>query len=261
MHAGSELHLTVWGSDKGERAIFVHGSMSWGEDCWHEQRPLADDHRVELVDRRGFGESPGPDAGDWEADAADLGAPLHEPAHLVGHSYGGVSALMAAARYPEGVRSLTVVEPPAFGLVRGDEVVEKFIRRVEAAKRDAHDPLDYYRRFVASFGLPPRIQHLAPGKQVRAAESSWRERPPWEAEIPLETMRAAGIPTLVVRGAWDKTPPEARAAGMRTLHAVCDVLVAGLDAQSETFTGAAHNPQLLGPPFNERLRAFWSSAA
>ena len=74
-------------------------------------------------------------------------------------------------------------------------------------------------------------------------------------------MRAAGIPTLVVRGAWDKTPPEARAAGMRTLHAVCDVLVAGLDAQSETFTGAAHNPQLLGPPFNERLRAFWSSAA
>jgi hypothetical protein len=41
---------------------------------------------------------------------------------------------------------------------------------------------------------------------------------------------------------------------------VCDVLVNALAADSATFAGAAHNPQLLGAPFNERLRAFWASA-
>ena len=35
-----------------------------------------------------------------------------------GHSYGGVIALLAAARTPERLRSLTVIEPPAFEVAR-----------------------------------------------------------------------------------------------------------------------------------------------
>ena len=47
---------------------------------------------------------------------------------------------------------------------------------------------------------------------------------------------------------------------MSALHLACDALVEGLAAQSATFEGAAHNPQLLGTPFNDRLRRFWTSA-
>ncbi len=260
MGVRDELHLTIWGVHKPDTALLVHGSMSYGIECWREQRPLAEEHRLLLVDRRGFGESPGPDAGDWEADAHDLATLLDEPAHVVGQSYGGVSALLAAALRPESVRSLTVIEPPALRLVRGDPAVEEFIRRVDDAKREATDPLDYYRRFVAAFGFPARVQTLEPGSVLRGAESSWRERPPWEAEIPLDTLRRAGFPTLVVRGAWDIAPREARETGMRVMHRAADALVEGLGAQSETFAGAAHNPQLLGAAFNERLRAFWRSA-
>src|SRR5438067_13320137 len=104
--------------------------MSWGEECWRKQRPLADVYRLVLVDRRGFGSSPGPDAGDWESDAADIAALLSRGSHLVGQSYGGVSSLLAAARRPDAVLSLTVIEPPALGLVRDDPVAEDFMRRV-----------------------------------------------------------------------------------------------------------------------------------
>ena len=252
------LHVTVWG--RGEPAVFAHGSMGWGESTWAEQRSLAEDYRLLLVDRRGFGESPGPDAGDWEADAEDIAALLSDRPHLVGQSYGGVSSLLAAARTPESIRSLTVIEPPALGLARGDATVEEFIRRITNAKAEAVDPDDYRRRFYASFGFKPPEGALATEHELRAAASSWRERPPWEAEIPLDTLRAAGFPTLVVRGAWDNAPAEAREIGMRSLHRVCDVLVESLGADSVTFPGAAHNPQSLGAPFNERLREFWRSA-
>ena len=52
--------------------------------------------------------------------------------HLVGHSYGGVIALLAAARCLEAIRSLTVTEPPAFGLVRGQPEVEDWLAYVAA---------------------------------------------------------------------------------------------------------------------------------
>ena len=41
-------------------------------------------------------------------------------AHLVGHSYGGVISLLAAAAVPERVRSLTVIEPPCTKVAAGD---------------------------------------------------------------------------------------------------------------------------------------------
>jgi pimeloyl-ACP methyl ester carboxylesterase len=49
---------------------------------------------------------------DYRKDAADLLGLLAEPAHVVGHSYGAVVALLAATRMPRCVRSLTLVEPP-----------------------------------------------------------------------------------------------------------------------------------------------------
>jgi pimeloyl-ACP methyl ester carboxylesterase len=253
------LHVTVWGS--GEPAVFVHGSFGRGEETWRAQRPLAAEYQLLLIDRRGFGASPGPEGSGWDTDARDIADVLpHGGAHLVGASYGGVASLLVAARRPDAVRSLTVIEPPALHLARGDAAVEEFIRRIAAAKREASDAEDYRRRFFAGFGLAPPAQPLTGEAAVRGAVSSWRERPPWEAEISLDDLRAAPFPKLVVRGAWDVAPPEAQAVGARALHRVCDLLVDALDAESATFAGAAHGPQRLGAPFNERLLELWRSA-
>ena len=255
-----ELHVIRWGA--GEPAVLVHGSFGWGEETWLEQRQLADAYELVLVDRRGFGLTPPPDGRvDFDSDADDIAEILdqHGRAHLVGHSYGGIVALLAAARRPGAVRSLCVIEPPAVGLVRGRRHIEEFIDRVGDAADNASDAEDYHARFLAAFGFPPPRERLS-RESLSAALSSWAERPPWEAEIPLDELAETSFPKLVVRGVWDQAPEEARRRGAAAFAAVCDVLVERLHAESAEFAGAAHNPQLLGAPFNDRLRAFWKSA-
>lgn len=256
MPSAGGLHVTVWG--EGDPAVLVHGSLGTGEEHWREQRPLAARHRLLIVDRRGYGKSP-PGPSDFERDAADVAALLPERAHVLGLSYGGVASVLAAALRPDAIRSLTVIEPPALGLVRGRPEVERFIERVTEATREASDGSDYAQRFRAAFGIPGGGPPLE-GSDLASATASWHERPPWEAEIPLDELANAPFPKLVVRGAWDDVPPEARERGGRVFASVCDVLVERLGAESAEFPGAAHNAQLLGPPFNERLSAFWESA-
>src|SRR5579862_5226175 len=123
----------------------VHGSVVNGEATWTAQRPLAERFDLVVPNRRGF--PPGPDAErvDFEDEAVWIARFLEPGAHLVGHSYGGVIALLAAARRRELVRSLTVIEPPAFALVRGHPAVEAFIERFPAAEGD---PETFLRAFL-----------------------------------------------------------------------------------------------------------------
>jgi pimeloyl-ACP methyl ester carboxylesterase len=255
-----DLHVTVWGD--GEPAVLVHGSFGWGADTFSEQRPLADRHKLMLVDRRGFGRTPARDGRvDFELDAEDIAELLgwSRRAHLVGHSYGGVVSMLAAALRPDAVRSLCLIEPPAFSVVRGHAEAEELIGRVATAVSRATDPDDYRAQFLQAFGFSAGNERLKPDA-LSAARSSWRERPPWEAVIPFAKLTAAEFPKLVVRGAWDEAPTLARERGARAFAAVCDVLEDRLSGESAVFVGAAHNPQLLGAPFNDRLRAFWESA-
>src|SRR5215469_1877466 len=101
------------------RLLLVHGSVVNAELTWNAQKPLADRFEIVAPNRRGF--PPGPDVErvDFEDEAGWLEQFLVPATHLVGHSYGGVISLLAAAQHPEQLRSLTVVEPPAFGIAPG----------------------------------------------------------------------------------------------------------------------------------------------
>jgi pimeloyl-ACP methyl ester carboxylesterase len=83
---------------------------------------LAPDFRVLAPDLLGYGSEPWP-AGEpfhFRQDLDHLESLIDEPAHLVGHSYGGFLALQLALRRPELVRSIAAYEPVAFGIL--DEV-------------------------------------------------------------------------------------------------------------------------------------------
>jgi len=253
VHTAAGLHVTVWGD--GEPAVLVHGSFGWGEETWREQRPLAGDYRLLLIDRRGFGSSQSDGRVDFERDADDVADLLGDGAHLVGRSYGGVASLLAAARRPEAVRSLALIEPPAFGMARGDPAVEQLIRNIEAAARSTQDPAEYRSLFLQGFGFPVGSVPLE-GAELDAARASMTERPPWEAQIPLDALSAAGLRVLLAQGDWCPAPDSARALAGAAFGAVCDVLDTRLGATRAVFP-SAHNPQRLGAFFNDRLRSFW----
>jgi pimeloyl-ACP methyl ester carboxylesterase len=198
-----------------------------------------------VLDRRGYWPNPPADGEDFEVDADDVADLLTEPTHLVGHSYGGIAALLAAAKRPDLVRSLTVNEPPAFGVAMHHPIVADF---VEQARRfwmtGPADPAEFLRAFVAYVGGPDLPDPLPPALAQNAVMLR-NERPPEQASIPLETLRAAAFPTLVVSGAHSSV-----------FDVVCDVLERELAARRAVIPGAGHSVQRTGAAYNEALTGF-----
>jgi pimeloyl-ACP methyl ester carboxylesterase len=221
----------------------VHGSAANGEVTWAAQRPLAERFELVVPNRRGFPPGPDVDRVDFDDEAAWLERYLEPDTHVVGHSYGGVIALLAAARRPELLRSLTVIEPPAFGLARGRPGVEEFVAAGERLWADGpREPGAYLRAFFRLVGSPEPAGRLNPAL-LQGARTLMVERAPWEADVPLD--RIAGVPTLAVSGGHSVA-----------FDAVCDVLEERLGAERAVLAGAGHSPQRLGGPFNDLLSRF-----
>jgi pimeloyl-ACP methyl ester carboxylesterase len=232
--------------DSQPRLLLVHGSVVNADLTWSAQKPLAARFEIVAPNRRGFPPGPGVDRVDFKDEAIWL-EPFLEPgaAHLVGHSYGGVIALLAAGRRPELVRSLTVVEPPAFRVARGIPAADEFVARTEELwTRGPRDPAEFLRRFLALVGssIPPG--NFSPDL-LQGARTLMVERSPAEAVIPLDDLAGAPFPKLVVSGGHDPA-----------FEAVCDVLEERLGAERAVLPGAGHSVQRLGEPFNTLLASF-----
>jgi pimeloyl-ACP methyl ester carboxylesterase len=227
------------------RLLLVHGSVVNAELTWSSQKPLAEKFDLVAPNRRGF--PPGPDVErvDFEDEAAWLEQFLESGTHLVGHSYGGVIALLAAARHPELVRSLTVVEPPAFGVARGIPAVDEFVARIEEHWANGpRDPGEFLRGFLALVGSSTPPGNFTP-ELLQGARTLMVERPPSEAVIPFDELARTPFPKLVVSGGHSAA-----------FDAVCDVLEQRLGAERAVLPGAGHSIQRLGEPFNELLASF-----
>jgi pimeloyl-ACP methyl ester carboxylesterase len=93
---------------------------------------LAPDYDVIAPDLLGYGASGAWPVGEpfhFRQDLEFLQSLLGEPAHLVGHSYGGFLALQLALARPELVRSIAVYDPVAFGVL--DRPIGELLKRWE----------------------------------------------------------------------------------------------------------------------------------
>jgi pimeloyl-ACP methyl ester carboxylesterase len=253
------LHVEVHGS--GPEAIFVHGSMGWGEDTFPRQRELAAvGYTVVLVDRRGFGGSPPLGPVDFERDADDLGELAAGGAHLVGHSYGAVVAMLAAQADPGAVLSLTLIEPPLLGAAESDASVSEWRDRLAelyaAAPSLTHE--EFWLGFVSAGGVvvedAPRLNEL----DRRAIEATMTERPIWGARVAFETLRAMSCPKVLCLGGRRLLPGPMTLSG-RALHVVGAEVAERIGAEVAFFEFSAHNPQLEEPvAFNKGLLQTWS---
>src|SRR5438270_13886052 len=123
LHASGPLEVREHGS--GPPVLLVHGSVADAELTWRCQAELAKRWRLITPNRPGFGASPPLSRGDFEEEAPLFAVLLGAGAHLVGHSYGAVIALCAAALRPEAVRSLTISEPGCLGVAAGVPAVDR----------------------------------------------------------------------------------------------------------------------------------------
>lgn len=231
--------------------MLIHGSVVGGRPTWRAQLPLANRFRLFVLDRPGFPPNPPVERVDFEKDAELIGGLLEPGDHLVGHSYGGVIALLAAAARPELVRSLAVIEPPATRLALDVPAVADFAACGAGlyASGQTDDVEAFLLRFLQAVGstfIPPSP---LPRDLEQGARALIVERGPWEAEIPLEILRAAPFPKLVVSGAHHPA-----------FDAICDTIERELEAERVVLPGHGHAAQR-HPGFNVHLTDFVERAS
>jgi len=108
--------------------VMLHGSACTGAQWGKLKTDIEACYATLAVDLPGYGGSPAVvartgSALDAQADAVfEQMSACGEPVHLVAHSYGATIAIRIAIRWPDHVRSLTLIEPALFHILRhGDK--------------------------------------------------------------------------------------------------------------------------------------------
>jgi pimeloyl-ACP methyl ester carboxylesterase len=137
----------AWGSDTAPTILLLHGgSGSWTHWIRNIQPLVAEGYRVLAVDLPGFGDSD-PPANGGDADA--LVEPLHAAWQLMrqhdnnilmGFSFGGMTAALWLAQYPQDAQTLVMVGAPGFGLASPKRIPLKGWRHLatESLQAQAH---------------------------------------------------------------------------------------------------------------------------
>ncbi len=247
-HPMSDLYVESWGD--GRPVVLVHGTLATGAEEWATQQVLADEGFCLLVpDRRGYGRSPVAEGEDFLRDAEDIVVLMSDGAHLVGHSYGGLGVLFAAARRPEATRSLTLLEPGTFALGQGHPAAQRLVHGLRRLwEQDLADE-EWVVAFLKAVGSDP--DEFPPDFLAAAlplVPVLRRGRPLWYPELPLGELAQAPFPKLVVSGGHSPG-----------FDAICDELADRIGASRKVVEGAGHEIQFTGEPINEALLALWRS--
>jgi pimeloyl-ACP methyl ester carboxylesterase len=247
--AAGDVYVEEWGS--GERVVLVHGSLATGAEEWEAQRPLADEgFRLVVLDRRGCGQSPVAVGEDFLVDADDVVELMGDGAHLVGHSYGGLAVMLAAARRPGATKSLTLLEAPVPVPADPDPAWRALEDEVRALWGQDLPDRDWVVRFLTAVGsdpdqFPPEMLEIA----VPLVPVFRNGRPFFDFEAPLAELAAARFPKLVVSGG--------HSVGFDRM---CSAVARQIGGAHAVVEGAGHEIQFTGDPINQALLELWRSA-
>lgn len=190
--------------------MMVHGlggnSLNW-TDLAYGFRGRLDSWAVDLP---GFGASPPPRDGDYSiagharAVVELIDEQIQEPVHLFGNSLGGAVALQVAARYPDRVRSLTLISPalpgsrPAKGNIHmpvmavpglGERLISRYMRTTAASRTRATIDL--------CFADSSRLS--AERMEEAVVETGRRDRLTYPADAFLQSLRGL-LRTMLEKG-------------------------------------------------------------
>ncbi|MFS8098601.1 alpha/beta fold hydrolase [Lentzea alba] len=233
----------------GVPVVLVHGGAFGGPESWQTQLSLADRWRLIIVSRPGYDGSPAEAGENYLEDAEIIAELLEDGAHLVAQSYGTLGAMHAAARRPDAVRSLTLVESAASAVARGQRVVDDYEQQMRDLVATQRDPEKFFRTMFSIIEPGMRYPDPLPEQLVSYAARSLRGSLwPWEAEVPLSVLLASPYRKAVISG------------GERPLfEAVSDALADAISGERIVVPGG-HGTQNTGAPFNEMLTKFFTGA-
>jgi pimeloyl-ACP methyl ester carboxylesterase len=165
-------------------------------------------------------------------------------AHVIGHSYGGLVALLTAIASPSSVRSLFLIEPTAFDLLRaeGSSTNSQEIDRLQRECREAIDggqPERAAERFVDYWGTPGAYRSLSPPQRVAAAAAMRKVALVWPAILEGDfEYGAISAPTTVLYG--DSSPQATQWIARRLVERIGG-------AELVRLAGAGHHSPLSHP--------------
>ena len=229
----------------GEPVMLLHSSASSSAQWRALMGRLGERYRVIAPDLYGYGgTAPWTGCGSFrlEHEAQMVCALLGragQPAHLVGHSFGGAVALHVARTRPDLLASLTVIEPVAFHLLRGtDEAALGEISGVSRSVADALASGDYMggiARFVDYWSGPGSWAGVPADKRpafaTRLAKVALDFHATLNEPAALADFAAMALPTLVLQGSLAPLPT----------RRICELLARALpDAQLRIIAGAGH---------------------
>jgi pimeloyl-ACP methyl ester carboxylesterase len=158
--------------------VLLHSSLSSRNQWSPLMSSFGDQYRFIAIDLLGYGKSAFPTeaaaagftlAHEGDAVAAALTSQLDagEPFHLVGHSYGGATALRLARQLRERVLSLALFEPVAFHLLPPDDAARIEIEAVVGSIKAAASDEDATRVFIDYWNRPGAFDALPENQRQR----------------------------------------------------------------------------------------------
>jgi lipase len=201
------LHVHAWGDEHSPTLVCLHGVTAWGGHFARLAERLAPTYRVLAVDLLGHGSSP--DEPPWRIDDhVDAVERIAGDAPLwLGHSFGGRLAFEHAARRPDTVERLVLLDPaillpPHVALwaaenARRDRVYESF--GVAIDRRYEESQLHRAPRDLVEAELRGHLAEREDGWRYRytqasvvTAYSEMSTAPPAFADVRLPTLLVLG---------------------------------------------------------------------
>lgn len=243
--------------------LLVPGFTGSKEDFIAVLAPIAAaGHPVVALDQRGQHESPGdddPSTYDVKVlaeDVLEVLAGLGRPAHLVGHSFGGLVARAAALADPGALRSLTLMSSGPAAVPPPADATISLLAQVLPA-------LDLETIWVAKRQLESQTEVAPPPPDIEAwLHARWLSNHPagmlrLAQQLLMEPDRtselsALAVPVLVLFGDRDDVWPPA----------LQEATAGRLRARTATLPGIGHSPAADAPGATSKaLLAFWAEAA
>ena len=132
--------------------------------------------------------------------------------HVVAHSYGGVVALAFARAGRVGIRSLTLIEPVAFHIARGDPQAWAEVERFSGgfaermAKGEVEAAMRHFVDYWSSAGTWEAMEEGTRAHMRRAAQKIMQEFHAASADPLVDALRDAAFPVRLIAGDMSPLP-------------------------------------------------------